>query len=277
MLAVCLVLVAVSACDQARQFVGFEVALPLELGVALDALRRIGLAPMPLHCQARTSWRARQRIGSPHKASQRLLSFGAAPRCRRSGHPPPWYADRSAGDVVGEHLPVVIRGARPLARQVLGLEPVAQLGHGRRRALGLDLGHGIFALVDRLPQPPGLGTGGGGGPVAQAADGVAALPAVRVRSSTRSRDARGGDAGSEASTASSKVSRLPLAGLGSLLDQGIGEAGHPGYSCVRPMSGKMLISRVRLMSGLVRLCKRKALQGRGLLRDPAVTPCAAST
>ena len=67
--------------------------------------------------------------------------------------------------------------ARALAHtwQVLGLEALEQLGHGRCLALGLQLAERIAALVDDLLQPLGLGPRLAGAPVPGVADGEGAI------------------------------------------------------------------------------------------------------
>ncbi len=56
-------------------------------------------------------------------------------------------------DMILQHLLVVVRRAEALARQVLGLEPVAQVVHRGRRALGLNIGQRVAALVDQPLEP----------------------------------------------------------------------------------------------------------------------------
>ena len=76
-----------------------------------------------------------------------------------------------------ERAAVVARGGWPLARQVFLLEPVDQLGDGRRGALGLDLGQRVAAIVDEPPQLAHLGPPRRRGPLRKPADGVGAVAA----------------------------------------------------------------------------------------------------
>jgi hypothetical protein len=80
-----------------------------------------------------------------------------------------------------EHAFVVCRCAWPLTLQVLGLEPVDQLGDGRRVALGLDLVERIAASVDFTAKLARPGPRRRGAPVRELADGAAAVaPAAGV-------------------------------------------------------------------------------------------------
>src|SRR6202030_4772454 len=73
-------------------------------------------------------------------------------------------------DMIVEHAPVICGGAGTLAHQVLGLETLDQIGHGRRGPFGLDVGQRIAALVDQPTQPLCLSTGRRGRPVWISAD-----------------------------------------------------------------------------------------------------------
>jgi hypothetical protein len=75
-------------------------------------------------------------------------------------------------DMLVQHAAVGSRGVVAFLDHVLGSETRDQLGHGRCGPGGLARSHRIFAAIDRLPQPAGLGAGIGGGPVAESADVV---------------------------------------------------------------------------------------------------------
>src|SRR5215472_4075145 len=102
--------------------------------------------------------------------------------------------------VLPDRLLVVAARRWPHARQVLGLEALAQIEHGRRGALVLQLTLRIAALVDEVLEPFCLGARPGAAPDRRVADGVTALALRDAHAVVQHVTARaaGGDAAAEA-------------------------------------------------------------------------------
>ena len=144
-------------------------------------------------------------------------------------------------DVPCDQHPIVPRSVRAQRRlDVLGHKALDQLGHGRRVALGLDVGEGIAALVDEAAKPLGLGACCGRLPVGTVAYGVAALAAGSrpVRENERPM-AGGGDATAEAGDGVVVIDLIALHGRWQPLDRRVGEmVSHGAPSCPRRVRSK---------------------------------------
>src|SRR5262249_3708023 len=105
-------------------------------------------------------------------------------------------------DVAAKHPLIVLAAALTQTREVLLAEALDQIGYGRRVPFLLLVGERIAAFVDQMAQPLRLDAGVGGVPIAEVANGIAALAATAVDVIQNERAmAGGGDASAEASHA----------------------------------------------------------------------------
>ena len=154
-------------------------------------------------------------------------------------------------DMIVEHAPVICGGAGTLPHQVLGLETLDQIGHGRRRPFGRDVGQRIAALVDQPTQPLRLSTGRRGRPVWISAN---RMPSFTGGASAIVQDEGTATGSGDATTEAGHVAVVgnAIAGLRPRqpLDDGVGETlafdvAH--CSRVRTISVPLTACRVQLM------------------------------
>ena len=152
-------------CQPAKLGLG-EIAVAFLFGVAFDAKDRIFVAVAPAHRQAEHFREQRQDAVGVDRRTRRnrpVQGVDVGERYRRHLRAP-----EHRQDVDAQLLAIIALGCRPLARDMLGEEPVGQVGDGGSRTLLAQLANRVGTRVDLTAQPPRLLAGGRGRPIGKA-------------------------------------------------------------------------------------------------------------